>query len=100
MNVTSTRTQIILPRDLREEIEKQRKSSGESLAEYLRIAARERLEREKKKKSDLKKLADEVIGSIKPREGGWDEVKDTYAYIRKMRQEEDEHWLKRWDDAT
>lgn len=91
------RTQIYLPKDLRGEIDKSR--NGESLSEYLRTAARERLKRQKKKKTDLKKLADEVVGSIKPGRGGWGDVKDTYKYIRKMRQEEDEHSLKRWDEA-
>lgn len=98
MNTTSLRTQIILPRNLRDEIERQRKLSGESLAQYLRIAARERLERERKKKADLKKLADEVIGSIKPTDSGWAGV-DADKWLRKMRREEDEHWLKRWNEA-
>lgn len=90
----SLRTQIILPKDLRHEIEEQRKLSGESLAEYLRIAAKERLGRERKKKADLRKLADEVIGSIKHGSGGWGDI-DVDKWIRKTRQEEDKHWLKR-----
>lgn len=98
MNNTSLRTQIILPKDLRLQIERQRKLSGESLAEYLRVAAKERLEREKKKKADLRKLADEVIGSIKPTDSGWGGV-DVDKWLRKTRREEDEHWLKRWNEA-
>lgn len=90
----SLRTQIILPKELRYEIEKQLKLNGESLAEYLRIAAKERLGRERKKKADLRKLADEVIGSIKPGSGGWGSI-DVDKWIRKTRQEEDKHWLKR-----
>ena len=97
MKTVLQRTQIYLPNDLRQELERYR--NDESLSEYLRNAARERLKRQKKKKADLKKLADEVIGSIKPGGGGWGGVKDTYKYIRKMRQEDDEHWLKRWDEA-
>ena len=97
MEAVLQRTQIYLPDDLRRELDRYR--NDESLSEYLRNAARERLRRQKKKKVDLKKLADEVIGSIKPGGGGWGNVKDTYKYIRKMRQEEDEHWLKRWDEG-
>lgn len=99
MSYTSNRTQILIPRNLREEIEKHRSVTGETLSEYLRRSAIERIAREKKKKADLKKLADEVIGSIKHGEGGWAGVKDTYKYVRKMRQEEDEHWLKRRAEA-
>ena len=91
MQTPSQRTQIYLPKDLRDEIERQRRVSGESLAEYLRVAARERVAKEKKRKVDLKKLAAEVIGSIKPGEGGWGKVKNVNAYIRKTRQEEDAH---------
>lgn len=90
----SLRTQIILSKELRLAIEKQRKLSGESLAEYLRIAAKERLERERKKKINLRKLADKVIGSIKADSGGWGSI-DVDKWIRKTRQEEDKHWLKR-----
>jgi len=98
MNLSSTRTQIILPRDLRDEIEKQRKSSGESLAEYLRIAARERLEREKKKKEDLKKLADEFVGAAKHTRTKA-EIEDWIREIREDRQKSDERMLKRWNEA-
>lgn len=94
------RTQIYLPKDLREQIDKQRHITGETLAEYLRKAVEERLKREKKKKVDLRKFADEIIGSIKPGKGGWGGIKDSYSYIRKMRQEEDKHWMKRWNEAV
>ncbi|MBU3978612.1 hypothetical protein KKF69_04445 [Patescibacteria group bacterium] len=92
------RTQIYLPKDLREEIDQQRYSTGESLAEYLRKAAEERLRREKKKKVDLKKFADEIIGMIKPGKEGWGGV--NLEEWRKERQEEDDHWIKRWDEAV
>lgn len=88
----SLRTQIILPKELRREIDKNR--NGENLSEYIRIAAKERLERERKKKTNLKKLADDVIGSIKPGSGGWGDI-NVNKWIRKTRQEEDKHWLKR-----
>jgi CRISPR/Cas system-associated protein Cas7 (RAMP superfamily) len=98
MNSTSLRTQIILPRNLRDEIERQRKLSGESLAEYLRIAAKERLERSKKKKADLKKFADEFVGAAKGTRTKI-EVEEWIREIREDRQKSDERMLKRWDEA-
>lgn len=100
MKTNSQRTQIYLPKDLREEIDKQRQETGESLAEFLRKAAEEKIAKNKKKKVDLKKLADEFIGSSKRGKGGWGDIENTYEYIRKMRQEEDEHWMQRWKEAV
>lgn len=57
------RTQIYLPKELREEIDRQCLLTGESLATYLRKAAENRIKSEKAKKADLKKLADDFIGS-------------------------------------
>lgn len=94
------RTQIYLSEELREEIDKLRRGSGESLAEFLRKAAEEKIAMSKKKKVDLKKLADEFIGSGKPGKRGWGGIKDSYSYIRKMRRDEDSHWMKRWDEAV
>lgn len=64
------RTQIYLPADLRQEIDKQLHQTGESLAEYLRKAAEQRLKAGKKRKVDLKKLA-ELLGSVSKAESGW-----------------------------
>ncbi|MEK7616495.1 MAG: ribbon-helix-helix protein, CopG family [Patescibacteria group bacterium] len=80
------RTQIYLPKDLRAEIDRQRASSGESLAEYLRKAARKRLEEERKEKEELKKLADELGGSIDPKESGWAGV-DINKWQREIRRD-------------
>lgn len=99
MNSTSLRTQIILPKDLRLQIERERKLSGESLAEYLRIAARERLGREKKKKADLKKLAEEIGNLAKTNKRSKKEVEEWLREIRKDRKSSDERMLKRWDKA-
>lgn len=87
MQITSQRTQIILPRDLRDAIEEQRRLSGESMAEYLRVAAKERIKKEKKKKVDLKKLAEEVIGSSNRSE---EEVQEWLDWIREERRLSDE----------
>ncbi len=64
------RTQIYLPSDLRQEIDKQLHLTGESLAEYLRKAAEQRLKAGKKKKTELNKLAD-LLGSVSKEESGW-----------------------------
>lgn len=90
------RTQIYLPSDLRQEIDRQRRQSGESLADYLREAAKERVEKEKKRKADLKKLAEEVIGSLKISE------KEANEWIREIREDRrlsDERLEKRWAQA-
>lgn len=91
------RTQIYLPEDLRQEIDRDRSRSGESLAQYLRKAAEQRLEKKRKEKADLKKLADEVVGSLRI------DKKTANKWIKEIRDErrlEDEHWEKRWDQAV
>ncbi len=65
------RTQIYLPEELRREIDMSRRRSGESLAEYMREAAKQRVEKQKKEKTDLKKLAEKVVGSVDPKKSGW-----------------------------
>lgn len=93
-----SRTQIYLPYELRQAIDKDRRANGESLAEYLRQAAEEHLKSRKKKKVDLKKLADEVIGSLK----GYRTKKEVLEWEREIRRDRklaDQHWIKRWDEA-
>lgn len=87
------RTQIYLPEDLRREIDKNRRESGESLAEYMRKAAKKRIEEDQKKKADLKKLADEVIGSLKISQK---EAEEWIEEIREDRRLADERLEKRW----
>lgn len=90
------RTQIYLPEQLRAEIDKNRRESGESLAEYLRKAAEKRIKTDKKKKTDLKKLAEEVIGSLKISQ------KEAEKWIREVREDRrltDERLEKRWAQA-
>lgn len=93
MSHTSLRTQIILPKELREEIDKERRISGESLAAYLRQAAQERMARQKKRKTDLKKLAQEVVGSVK--RGAWTGV-DVSKWQRQIRAESEERLEREW----
>lgn len=52
-----------MPEDLRKEIDRYRYAQGESMAEYIRQALKDRIKREKKEKTDLKKLAEDFIGS-------------------------------------
>lgn len=65
------RTQIYLSEELRRDIDRERHQTGESLAQYLRKAAEERLATKQKKKIDFKKLAEELGGSIDPKKSGW-----------------------------
>lgn len=81
------RTQIYLPEDLRQEIDKDRSRSGESLAQYLRKAAEQRLEKQRKEKADLKKLAEEVIGSSNRSD---QEIQEWLDWIREERRLSDE----------
>ena len=90
------RTQIYLPEDLRKEIDHERATTGESLSQYMRQAAEVAVERDKKRMIDLKKLAQEVVGSStrsKPEALEW--VKQ----IREDRRLADEKWEKRWKKA-
>ena len=86
MNTTSLRTQIYLPKDLRADIDRVRGVTGETLAEYLRKAAKEKLEREKKRKLDLKKLAREVLGSVK--KSSWEGI-NVVKWQREIRTDRD-----------
>lgn len=81
------RTQIYLPKELREEIDKQRLLTGESLAEYLRDAAKKKLLAEKRRKADLKKLADSFIGSSRRTDK---EIKQWLRWVREERRLSDE----------
>ena len=90
------RTQIYLPEELRREIDRHRAQTGESLTDFLREAAKERLEAKRKKKADLKRLAEEVIGSLKITKKEADEwIKE----IREDRRLSDERLEERWKQA-
>lgn len=78
------RTQIYLPTELRREIDKQRALSGESLSAYLRRALKQRLEKERREKANLKKLAEEVTSGVK--KSGWESI-DVVEWQRKIRKD-------------
>lgn len=94
------RTQIYLPEDLRKEIDLARRDTGESLSDYLRKAAEEKTDKDKKKKQDLKKLAEQFAEFAKNNPRTKASVERWAREVREDRRKEDEHWLQRWDEAV
>lgn len=92
---SSQRTQIILPKELKKEIDVYARRTGESMAEFLREAARKRLEEERKREANHKKLAGEFLEFVRKNKGksGWEGI-DAVEWQRKSRKEEDEHRTK------
>lgn len=85
MSNTSHRTQIYLPDELRREIDRHR--NGESLSEYLRKAAEEKIKKDKKEKAKIQS----VIKSLKlldPAESGWAGI-DVIEWQRNIREDRD-----------
>ncbi|KKR80913.1 MAG: hypothetical protein UU73_C0002G0028 [Candidatus Daviesbacteria bacterium GW2011_GWA1_41_61] len=80
----ATRTQIYLPKELREAIDRDRREKHETLAEYLRKAAEDRLQKEKKEKEGLKKLAAE-LGNLVTK-SGWEGI-DVIKWQREIRKD-------------
>ncbi len=78
------RTQIYLPEDLRRDIDTLRGEKNESMAEYIRRATKERVEKEKKRKVDLKKIAEEVTSGVK--KSGWEGI-DIDKWQREIRKD-------------
>ena len=92
-----TRTQIYLPDSLRREIDNYRVISGDSLAGFLREAAVEHLKRKKKRKEDLKNLADQ-LGSL----SGTRTRREANQWIKEIREDRrlsDERLEKRWAEV-
>ncbi len=67
------------------------------MSEYIRRAAEEKIIKDKKKKQDLEKLAKEVTSGVE--KSGWEGI-DAVAWQHDLRKAEDEHWIKRWNEAT
>lgn len=80
----AVRTQIYLPQDLRRGIDSARRGKGESLSDYIRQAAREKLARGGKEKQELKKLAKEFTSGVK--KSGWERI-DVLKWQREIRQD-------------
>lgn len=92
------RTQIYLPEDLRREIDKLRKDANKSLAEYTRVALEEKVKKDKKKKADLKTLADMIrnMKSTRPKKEAEEWIKE----IKEDRRLSDERLERRWTEAS
>ena len=90
------RTQIYLPEELRQEIDRLRKSTKESLAEYVRKATKQRVEKDKKQKVDLKKLADSFIGCSSRTD---EEIQEWLDWIQEEKRLIDEKIYARWEEA-
>lgn len=84
------RTQIYLPEELRKRIDMIRAGTNQSLAEYTRRALEEKIRRDRKRKADLKKLAEEVVGAVDPKRSAWVGI-DVVRWQHKLRKAEDEH---------
>ena len=98
MSTTLQRTQIYLSSDLRKEIDRECRLTGESRAEFLRTAALERIKRDKKRKQDLEKLAKLVV-SLKPTQTK-KEILEWEKEIRKDREESDKRMEERWNQIS
>lgn len=94
MNSPLLRTQIYLPQDLRKEIDHQRSLTGESLADFIRKAAEERIKKRKKKEQDLAKLAEEIFSDFPTRTE--EEAEEWIRWIRQEREASEERFKKQW----
>lgn len=90
------RTQIYIPDELRMEIDTLRKEARKSLSEYTRVALEDRVKKDKKKKVDLKILADAFIGSSTKTDA---EIQKWLDWVRDERRLSDEVREKRLQKA-
>ncbi|MBI3103701.1 hypothetical protein HYZ05_02050 [Candidatus Daviesbacteria bacterium] len=81
------RTQIYLPEDLRQDIDRITKDSNQSLAEYARNAIEKEVKKDKKRKVDLAKLASDFIGCSTRTDA---EVQEWLDWVREERRLSDE----------
>ena len=85
------RTQISLSLQLRNLIDAQRVTLGESLSEYLRKAAILRMIAEDIEKKDLDLVAGAVVGKVAKSKSGWKKVKNIVEWQKKERKHENKH---------
>lgn len=90
------RTQIYLPEELRMDIDALRKETKKSLAEYARVALQEQVKKDKKKKVDLKMLADAFIGSSTKTDA---EIEEWLDWIQEEKRLVDEKIDSKWENA-
>ena len=85
------RTQISLSPELKKLIETRGAALNEGLGKYLRRAAVLRMAVEDMERSDLKLIAETVVGSVPKSKSGWKNVKNIGEWQRKSRKDEDRH---------
>lgn len=88
---TPLRTQISLSPALKKLIVERGSALDESMSEYLRRAAIIRMALEENEASDLKLIADAVVGKVSPKDSGWKDIKDIAAWQRENRKHENLH---------
>lgn len=81
------RTQIYLPEELRQDIDRITKDSHQSLAEYARNAIEKEVKKDKKRKVNLGKLADAFIGCSTRTDA---EIQEWLDWVREGRRLSDE----------
>lgn len=97
MSHTQVRTQIYLPKKLKEGIERQSRYKGESMAEYIRRGMEKQVKKDAKKKDKLRELAERIFGTP-VKKSGWAGI-DSYKWIREERRKDDEYRMKRIEEA-
>lgn len=85
------RTQISLSDDLKKLIAVRGNRLNESLSEYLRKAAIIRMALEDMEVSDLKAVAESVVGGVSHRDSGWRNIKNISVWQRQERRHENRH---------
>lgn len=81
---TLVRTQISLPKNLKEKITREARQRNISMAEYLRQAAAAYERKTKLTQAMRRKIARELKGSINPKTG-WGSVKQVEQWLRRER---------------
>ncbi|MFH1601439.1 MAG: hypothetical protein ABIB61_00595 [Candidatus Shapirobacteria bacterium] len=88
LNSPKIRTQVILTRLLKKIIDAQRKTTDESLSEYLRKAAYLRIVSEKAINQKLEGLANQLIGSVSLKSHPeWKTPRNLDRWLKNLRQE-------------
>lgn len=97
MSHALVRTQIYLPKKLKDEIERQSKRGGESMAEFIRNAVKKKVKDDIRRKDSLKNFAKRIFG--KPvKNSGWGKV-DSYKWVRDFRRREDEYMIQKLKES-
>ena len=83
----AVRTQITLTKKIKQIIEKEASKKGESLSEYLRKAGLLRVIVEREEEKDMKKLAQQIVGSVDlKKHPEWRNKKKITKWLRGLRE--------------